>query len=90
VKVVADVSDWVVVTFRWEARGGKSEAATSASLAAAYRVKDGRISEAHFLDPEQALEAAGRWRSSFEVRRGVESQVLRFLFAATLRALKIA
>jgi ketosteroid isomerase-like protein len=60
VKVVADQSGWVVVTFRWEARGGKSEAATAASFAAAYRVKDGRISEAHFRwTPEQALEAAG-------------------------------
>jgi ketosteroid isomerase-like protein len=60
VKVVADESGWVVVTFRWEARGGKSEATTAASLAAAYRVEDGRISEAHFRwTPEQALEAAG-------------------------------
>jgi hypothetical protein len=62
VEVVADRADWVVVTFRWEMRGGRSGAppAAATSIAAAYRVTDGQIREAHFrwtLEP--ALEAAG-------------------------------
>jgi ketosteroid isomerase-like protein len=59
-EVVAERADWIVLTFRWEVRGGQSGAATARSFAAAYRVKDGRISEAHFRwSREQALEAAG-------------------------------
>jgi ketosteroid isomerase-like protein len=59
-RVVAATADWVVVTFRWETQGGRSGAATAASFAAAYRVIDGRMSEAHFRwTPEQALEVAG-------------------------------
>jgi ketosteroid isomerase-like protein len=60
VEVVTDRGGWVVLTFRWEVRGGQSGAATATPFAAAYRVNDGRISEAHFRwTPEQALEAAG-------------------------------
>ena len=60
VEVITDEGDWVVVTFRWEARGGQSGATTAASFAAAYRIKDRLMSEAHFRwTPEQALEAAG-------------------------------
>ncbi len=59
-EVVADREDWVVVTFRWEVRGERSGAASAASLAAAYRLSDGRISEAHFRWTRgEALEAAG-------------------------------
>ena len=60
VEVVTDRAGWVVLTFRWEARGGKSGAATGERFAGAYRVKDGRMCEAHFRwTPEQALKAAG-------------------------------
>jgi ketosteroid isomerase-like protein len=60
IQVVADRGSWVVVTFRWEVRGERSGAATASNLAAAYRLREGRISEAHFRwTPEEALEAAG-------------------------------
>jgi SnoaL-like domain len=60
VEVVADRADWVIVTFRWEVEGGKSGAATTADLAAAYRVVDDLIREAHFRwTREEALKAAG-------------------------------
>jgi ketosteroid isomerase-like protein len=60
VEVIADQAGWVVVTFRWEVEGGKSGAATTADLAAAYRVVDSLIREAHFRwTREEALEAAG-------------------------------
>ena len=60
VEVVADRAGWVVLSFRWEVQGDQSGAATAASLAAAYRVDDGQIREAHFRwTPAQALEAAG-------------------------------
>jgi ketosteroid isomerase-like protein len=60
VDLITDPGDWVVVTFRWEVEGEKSGAGTAASFAAAYRVNDRRISEAHFRRaPEEALEAAG-------------------------------
>jgi ketosteroid isomerase-like protein len=59
-EVITDPGDWVVVTYRWEVEGNKSGADTAASFAAAYRVSDRRMSEAHFRwTPEQALEAAG-------------------------------
>ena len=58
--VVADHAGWVVLTFRWEVQGVRSGVATATQIAAAYRVKDGRISEAHFRwKREEALEAAG-------------------------------
>ena len=60
VDVVADRAGWVVLTFRWEVQGVRSEVATATQIAAAYRVKDGRISEGHFRwKREEALEAAG-------------------------------
>jgi ketosteroid isomerase-like protein len=60
IQVVADRADWIVVTFRWEVRGERSGAATASNLAAAYRLREGKISEAHFRwTPEDALEAAG-------------------------------
>jgi hypothetical protein len=60
VEVVVNRADWVVLTFRWEVQGGNSGAATAAQFAAAYRVNDGRIREAHFRwTAEQAFEAAG-------------------------------
>jgi hypothetical protein len=59
-EVVADQADWVVVALRWEVQGGKSGADATADLAAAYRLKNGQISEAHFRwTAEQALQAAG-------------------------------
>jgi ketosteroid isomerase-like protein len=60
VDVVADRAGWVVLTFRWEVQGVRSGVATATQMAAAYRVKDGRISEGHFRwKREEALEAAG-------------------------------
>lgn len=60
VEVVVDRDEWVVWTLRWETRGGKSGAATEGRFAAAYRVTDGLINEAHFRwTPEEALAAAG-------------------------------
>ena len=60
IEVVAEEAGWVVLTFRWEVEGGKSGAATAADLAAAYRVVDSLIREAHFRwTGEEALEAAG-------------------------------
>jgi ketosteroid isomerase-like protein len=60
VEVVAERAGWVVLTFRWEVLGDQSGAPTTATFAAAYRVEEGRIREAHFRwTPEQALEAAG-------------------------------
>jgi ketosteroid isomerase-like protein len=60
VEVVADNGDWIVVTFRWDVRGDRSGAATGANLAAAFRLTEGRISEAHFRwTGREALEAAG-------------------------------
>ena len=60
IQVVADRADWVVLTFRWEVRGERSGAATASNLSAAYRLREGKISEAHFRwTPEDALEAAG-------------------------------
>jgi ketosteroid isomerase-like protein len=59
-EVVADRGDWVVVTFRWEVRGERSGAVSAASMAAAYQVTRGQISEAHFRwTRAEALEAAG-------------------------------
>jgi SnoaL-like domain len=58
--VVADRSSWVVITFQWEVRGDRSGAATTANLAAAYRLTNGQMCEAHFRwTAAQALEAAG-------------------------------
>jgi hypothetical protein len=60
VDVVADRAGWVVLTFRWEVQGIRSEVATATQISAAYRVKNGRISEGHFRwKREEALEAAG-------------------------------
>jgi ketosteroid isomerase-like protein len=60
VDVVADRAGWVVLTFRWEVQGARSGVATATQMAAAYRVKDGRISEGHFRwERGEALEAAG-------------------------------
>ncbi len=60
VEVVADQAAWVVLTFRWQVEGGRSGATTTADLAAAYRVVDSLIREAHFRwTREEALEAAG-------------------------------
>jgi ketosteroid isomerase-like protein len=60
VDVVADRAGWVVLTFRWEVEGVRSEVATATKMAGAYRLKDGRISEGHFRwKREEALEAAG-------------------------------
>ena len=58
--VVADRASWVVLTFRWEVQGIRSEVATATQLSVAYRVKNGRISEGDFRwKREEALEAAG-------------------------------
>jgi ketosteroid isomerase-like protein len=60
VEVLADRADWVIVRFRWEARGDRSGAATAAAFVAAYRIEGGRICEANFRwTPEEAFEAAG-------------------------------
>ncbi len=60
VKVLADREDWVVISLLWEVHGAGSGAATASKIAAAYRVFDGKLGEAHFRwTPEEALEAAG-------------------------------
>jgi hypothetical protein len=60
VEAVADRAGWVVLTFRWEVQGVRSEIATATEMAASFRVNAGQISEAHFRwKGEEALEAAG-------------------------------
>lgn len=59
VDVVADHAGWIVVTFRWDVQGARSGVATAMQMAAAYRVKDGLISEGHFRwTREEALKVA--------------------------------
>jgi ketosteroid isomerase-like protein len=60
VELVASRDNWVVLTFLWDIQGAGSGAAIAAKIAAAYRVQDGKIIEAHFRwTPEEALDAAG-------------------------------
>jgi ketosteroid isomerase-like protein len=60
IDVVADQGDWVVVAYRWHMRGAGSGIATHFDVAAAARVKEGRIIEWHNRwSREEALEVAG-------------------------------
>jgi ketosteroid isomerase-like protein len=60
VEIVADRDDWVLLAFLWEIRGAGSGAGVASKLAGAYRIRDGKLIEAHFRwTPEEALEAAG-------------------------------
>jgi hypothetical protein len=60
VEIVADRDDWVVLAFLWEVRGAGSGAGVASKLAGAYRIRNGKIIEAHFRwTPGEALEAAG-------------------------------
>jgi ketosteroid isomerase-like protein len=60
VEVVADRENWIIVTFRWVARGGRSGAPIDTRFAGAYRIEERRIREAHFRwTPEEAFAAAG-------------------------------
>jgi ketosteroid isomerase-like protein len=60
VKILDCQGDWVILSFRWETRGGRSGVPAQADFGAAYKVRDGRILEAHFRwNTQQALEAAG-------------------------------
>ncbi len=60
IRVVKADGEWVVVEYRWVTRGVASGIETSFDLAAAYRVRDGLLAEAHFRwDRGTALEAAG-------------------------------
>jgi ketosteroid isomerase-like protein len=59
-EVLRDDGDWIVVTFTWRARGLASDIETTAEMAAAFRIVDGRAFEGHYRwAPQQALEAAG-------------------------------
>lgn len=46
--VIADERDWVVVEYRWHAKGGGSGIETTFDMASAHRIKNGRQAEAHF------------------------------------------
>jgi ketosteroid isomerase-like protein len=60
IDVVADEGDWVVVAYRWEARGAASGIETHFDVAVAVRVKDALILEWHNRwSRDEALEAAG-------------------------------
>jgi ketosteroid isomerase-like protein len=60
VETVAERAGWVVLMFRCEVQGVRSEIATATHIAASFRVNGGRISEAHFRwKREEALDAAG-------------------------------
>lgn len=60
INVVADERDWVVVEYRWEARGAASGIETHFDVAVAMRVRDARIIEWHNRwSRDEALEAAG-------------------------------
>jgi hypothetical protein len=60
VGVVAAEGEWVVLRFTWVTRGSASEVETVQAMAAAFRVRDGLLSETHYRwTPEEALEAAG-------------------------------
>jgi ketosteroid isomerase-like protein len=64
VELVAESDDWVVVSFLWDIRGAGSGASFAAKMAAAYRVGEGKLREAHFTwSAEDALEVAGLARS---------------------------
>jgi ketosteroid isomerase-like protein len=60
IDVVADEGDWVVVAYQWHVRGAGSGIATQLDVAAAVRVKEGRIMEWHNRwSRDEALAAAG-------------------------------
>jgi ketosteroid isomerase-like protein len=60
VELVVEEDEWIVLTFLWDIRGAGSGASFAAKMAAAYRVHEGKIREAHFRwTAEEALEAAG-------------------------------
>jgi ketosteroid isomerase-like protein len=60
VTVHADDGEWVVMSFVWDVRGAASAAAVASKMAAAYRVQEGLVTEAHFRwTTEEALEIAG-------------------------------
>jgi ketosteroid isomerase-like protein len=60
IEVVANSGDWVVVTYRFPARGAGSGIEADFHFAAAYQVKDGLLNElAIRWRVEEALEAAG-------------------------------
>ena len=60
VNVVRDDGEWVVLGFLWDVSGAESGATITSSLAASYRLRDGKLTEAHFRwTAEEALAAAG-------------------------------
>ncbi len=60
IELIADSEEWVVVRFTWRARGLASDIETAADMAAAIRVRGGRVLEGHYRwHAEDALEAAG-------------------------------
>jgi ketosteroid isomerase-like protein len=60
IDVVADEGDCVVVAYRWHVRGAGSGIATHFDVAAAVRMKEGRIIEWHNRwSRDDALEAVG-------------------------------
>ena len=60
IEVLAAEDEWVVLQFTWMTKGSASEIESTTTMAGAFRVKDGLLSETHYrFDPKEALEAAG-------------------------------
>jgi ketosteroid isomerase-like protein len=59
VEVLAEKGDWVVIEYSWEAKGATSGTDTVFDVFGAFRVRNGRIAEAHFRwNRDEALKAA--------------------------------
>ena len=59
VEVLAERGEWVVIEYSWEAEGATSGTDTVFDVFGAFRVRNGRIAEAHFRwNRDEALKAA--------------------------------
>jgi ketosteroid isomerase-like protein len=60
VEVLAEKGEWVVIEYSWEAESATSGTDIVFDVVGAFRVRNGRIAEAHFRwNRDEALEAAG-------------------------------
>jgi ketosteroid isomerase-like protein len=60
VQVIGHDGDWVAIAYRWHTRGIGSGIEDVTDMTVAFRIRDGRFTEAHYRwTREQALEAAG-------------------------------
>ena len=60
IEVVGEDQDWVVLQYKWQARGTTSGIEMSLEVAVAFRVRDQRAAEVHFRwNSDEALKAAG-------------------------------